>query len=54
MPMAHAQTSDALLDKLVDKGYLTVKEANELREQAEWFTSTKAATFVTRARRACS
>ena len=35
MPMAHAQSSDALLDKLVDKGILTVKEANELREQAD-------------------
>jgi hypothetical protein len=35
MPMAHAQSSDALLDKLVDKGYLTVKEANDLREQTD-------------------
>ena len=35
MPMAHAQSADALLDKLVDKGVLTVKEANELREQAD-------------------
>jgi hypothetical protein len=35
MPSAHAQSSDALLDKLVDKGILTVKEANELREQAD-------------------
>ncbi len=32
---AHAQSSDALLDKLVDKGILTVKEANELKEQAD-------------------
>lgn len=35
MPSAHAQSADALLDKLVDKGVLTVKEANELREQAD-------------------
>ena len=35
MPMAHAQSADALLDKLVDKGVLSVKEANELREQAD-------------------
>jgi len=35
MPSAHAQSSDALLDKLVDKGLLTVKEAQELREQAD-------------------
>jgi len=32
---SHAQSADALLDKLVDKGVLTVKEANELREQAD-------------------
>ncbi|MEW6302226.1 MAG: putative porin [Verrucomicrobiota bacterium] len=32
---AQAQTADALLDKLVDKGILTVKEANELREQSD-------------------
>jgi hypothetical protein len=30
-----AQSSDAIIDKLVDKGILTVKEANELREQAD-------------------
>ena len=37
---AHAQSADALLDKLVDKGILTVKEANELREEADkGFTS---------------
>ncbi len=30
-----AQSSDALIDKLVDKGILTVKEANELREEAD-------------------
>jgi hypothetical protein len=32
---SHAQSSDALIDKLVDKGILTVKEANELREEAD-------------------
>ena len=32
---AHAQSSDALIDKLVDKGILTVKEANDLREEAD-------------------
>jgi Putative porin len=32
---AHAQSADALIDKLVDKGILTVKEANELREEAD-------------------
>jgi Putative porin len=32
---AQAQSSDALIDKLVDKGILTVKEANELREEAD-------------------
>src|SRR2546422_7839756 len=31
----HAQSSDALIDKLVDKGILTVKEAQELREEAD-------------------
>lgn len=31
----HAQSADALLNKLVDKGILTVKEANELREQSD-------------------
>jgi hypothetical protein len=30
-----AQSSDALLDKLVDKGVLTVKEANELKDEAD-------------------
>jgi hypothetical protein len=35
MPMAHAQSADALLDKLVEKGVLSVREANELREQAD-------------------
>jgi len=32
---AHAQSADALIDKLVDKGILTVKEANDLREEAD-------------------
>jgi hypothetical protein len=32
---AHGQSTDALLDKLVDKGILTVKEANDLREQTD-------------------
>ena len=32
---AQAQSSDALLDKLVDKGILSVKEANELREEMD-------------------
>src|SRR6266567_2063175 len=30
-----AQSADALIDKLVDKGVLTVKEANELREESD-------------------
>jgi hypothetical protein len=32
---AHAQSSDALLDKLVEKGILNVKEANDLRAEAD-------------------
>ena len=32
---ALAQSSDAIIDKLVEKGLLTVKEANELREEAD-------------------
>ncbi len=32
---AHAQSADALLDKLVDKGILTPTEAKELREEAD-------------------
>ena len=32
---AHGQSSDALIDKLVTKGILTVDEANELREEAD-------------------
>ena len=33
--VAQAQSSDALIDKLVDKGILTVKEANDLRQEAD-------------------
>src|ERR1700686_3013044 len=32
---AAAQSADALIDKLVEKGILTVKEGNELREETE-------------------
>src|ERR1043166_9299092 len=32
---AQAQSADALLDKLVEKGVLSTKEAKELREQAD-------------------
>src|SRR3954471_7639224 len=32
---AQAQSADALIDKLVDKGILTVKEAKDLREEAD-------------------
>src|ERR1041385_8541748 len=32
---AQAQSADALIDKLVDKGVLTVKEGNELREESD-------------------
>lgn len=32
---AQAQSADALLDKLVDKGVLSVKEANELRDEMD-------------------
>jgi hypothetical protein len=32
---AYAQSADALLDKLVDKGIITVKEAEELRQQSD-------------------
>src|SRR3954452_16803029 len=34
-PTIHAQSSDALIDKLVDKGILSVKEANDLRAEAD-------------------
>src|SRR5882724_2102617 len=34
-PKIHAQSSDALIDKLVDKGVLTVKEAQDLRDDAD-------------------
>ena len=32
---SHAQSSDALIDKLVDKGILTVNEAKDLREESD-------------------
>jgi hypothetical protein len=32
---SHAQSVDALLDKLVDKGVLSVNEANQLREESD-------------------
>ncbi len=31
----HGQASDAIIDKLVEKGILTVKEANDLREESD-------------------
>ena len=31
----HAQSADALIDKLVEKGILSVKEANDLRNEAD-------------------
>jgi hypothetical protein len=34
-PQAHAQSSDALIDKLVDKGILTTDEAKDLREESD-------------------
>jgi hypothetical protein len=34
-PSSNAQSSDALIDKLVEKGILNVKEANALREDAD-------------------
>jgi hypothetical protein len=34
-PQARAQSSDALIDKLVDKGILTVSEAKDLREETD-------------------
>ena len=33
-PTAHAQSADTLIDKLVEKGVLTTKEAKELRQEA--------------------
>src|SRR2546426_11964211 len=33
--MARAQSVDSLLDKLVDKGILTLQEAKDLREEAD-------------------
>ena len=35
VPLAQAQSIDALLDKLVEKGTLTVKEAKDLREETD-------------------
>ena len=35
LSFTHAQSADALIDKLVDKGILTVKEANELRTESD-------------------
>jgi len=35
IPAAQAQSSDALIDKLVEKGLLTVDEANSLRDEAD-------------------
>src|SRR5712671_672725 len=32
---SHAQSSDALIDKLVDKGILTTKEAQDLRDESD-------------------
>ena len=32
---AHAQSSDALIEKLVEKGILTANEAKDLREEAD-------------------
>ena len=34
-PQAHAQSSDALIDKLVSKGVLTTDEAKDLREESD-------------------
>lgn len=34
-PSAHAQSADALIDKLVEKGILTDSEARDLREEAD-------------------
>jgi hypothetical protein len=34
-PQVHAQSSDALIDKLVEKGILTVREAQDLRDDAD-------------------
>jgi hypothetical protein len=35
IPSVRAQSVDALLDKLVDKGILSVKEANDLKEESD-------------------
>ncbi|GDY19100.1 hypothetical protein LBMAG56_04450 [Verrucomicrobiota bacterium] len=34
-PTAHAQSADTLIDKLVEKGVLTTKEAKDLRQEAD-------------------
>jgi len=34
-PQSHAQSSDALIDKLVDKGILSTKEAQDLRDESD-------------------
>lgn len=34
-PAAHAQTADSLIDKLVEKGILTTKEGQSLREESD-------------------
>ncbi|MEI8291861.1 MAG: hypothetical protein WCH99_20520, partial [Verrucomicrobiota bacterium] len=34
-PQSHAQSSDALIEKLVSKGILTVSEAKDLREESD-------------------
>ena len=45
---AHAQSADAIIDKLVDKGILTVKEAQDLRDEAD-----KNFTMPSRRRQVC-
>lgn len=37
VPLAktYGQSADSLIDKLVEKGVLTVKEGNEMREEAD-------------------
>ena len=43
---AHAQSSDAIIDKLVEKGILTVKEAQDLRDEADKNFSTAIASKI--------
>ena len=45
-PQAQAQSSDALIDKLVDKGILTVDEAKDLRAEADKEALSAAATQI--------